>query len=156
MDKGTFEWSKYIKECFDSTTFCSMGTIDPKGVWVNPVFFAYDTHANLYFISQMPSRHMQNLKQNTRISMAIYKTNQTDHVVGSYLEGTANILTESAEIEEAHKIYFNRAGTGEDVQQYINNPTWIFVKVIPDHLYYFDTRFFEEERVEVPLDKVSL
>lgn len=88
--------------------------------------------------------------------MAIYKTNQTDHVVGSYLEGTANILTESAEIEEAHKIYFNRAGTGEDVQQYINNPTWIFVKVIPDHLYYFDTRFFEEERVEVPLDKVSL
>lgn len=142
-------------ECMQSTNFCTLGTVDKKGVWTNPVFFAWDNKLNLYFISQMHSRHMQNLQKDGRISVAIYSTEQMGDVAGIQLEGTAQILLNDAPaIQHAFDTYFARAGKGNDVQQYINNPTWIFVQITPEYMYYFDTRFFEEERQEVPLEKL--
>ncbi len=150
MNKN-FEWRKYLIECLESTEYCSIGTVDEKGVWVNPVYFAYDEKFNLYFISQMNSRHMQNLKKDPRISIAIYKTEQKGDVAGTYIEGGARIiLKDKKEIQKAFDVYYGRAGKGPDVQEYINNPTWLYVKVTPEHIYYFDTRVFGEERQEVP------
>lgn len=68
-----------------------------------------------------------------------------------YIEGEARIiLKDEKEIQEAFNVYYGRAGKGPDVQGYINNPTWVYVKIIPENIYYFDTRFFDEERKEVP------
>lgn len=149
--KKDFNWKKYLTECLDSTTFCCIATVDPKGVWANPVYFSFDENFNLYFISQMQSRHMQNLKKDPGISVAIYKTEQKGDVFGTYIEGEAKIILKDKEkIQEAFDIYYGRAGKGPDVQGYMNNPTWLYVKVTPNHIYYFDTRFFDEERQEVP------
>lgn len=146
-----FNWKKYLIECIKSTNYCCIATVDRKGVWANPVYFAYDDKFNLYFISQMSSRHMQNLKKDPRISVAIYKTEQKGDVVGIYIEGEGQIiLKDEEEIQNAFDIYYGRAGKGPDVQSYINNPTWLYVKVTPKHIFYFDTRFFDEERQEVP------
>lgn len=146
-----FDWKKYLKECLESTNYCCIATVDPKGVWANPVYFAYDGQFNLYFISQMSSRHMQNLKKDFRISVSIYKTEQKGDVVGVYIEGKAKIILRNKdEIEKAFDIYYGRAGKGPDVKQYLNNPTWLYVKVTPIQIHYFDTRFFKEERQEVP------
>lgn len=74
--------------------------------------------------------------------------------MGIQLEGVAKILSENngrEEIQHAYDIYYGRAGHGPDVQGYINNPTWLYVKIIPEQIYYFDTRFFGEERQEVPV-----
>ena len=147
-----FNWKKYLIDCLESTNFCCIGTVDPNGVWTNPVYFAYDGHFNLYFISQMKSRHMQNLKMNPRISVAIYKTEQKGDVVGAYIEGKAKIILDNEqEIQKAFDIYYARAGKGPDVQGYINNPTWLYVKVTPKNIYYLDTRMFGEDRQEVPM-----
>lgn len=149
--KKNFNWRKYLKECLESTTFCCIATVDPKGVWANPVYFAYDEKFNLYFISQMKSRHMQNLNKDPRISVSIYKTEQKGDVAGTYIEGQAEIiLKDKKEIKKAFDVYYGRAGKGPDVQGYINNPTWLYVKVTPSHIYYFDTRFFDEDRQEIP------
>lgn len=153
MDKTTFDWKKYITECMQSTNYCALGTVDEKGVWNNPVFFAWDEQLNLYFISQLHSRHMQNLQKNNSVAVAIYKTEQQGDVAGIQLEGAASILLEDkAAIQHAFDAYFARAGKGSDVQQYIDNPTWIFVQIVPENMYYFDTHFFEEERQKVPLE----
>ncbi|MBP9718873.1 MAG: pyridoxamine 5'-phosphate oxidase family protein [Candidatus Levybacteria bacterium] len=136
-----FEWKRYIEEALSVTDYCSIATVDEKGV-----------KYNLYFISQMHSRHMQNLKKNNRIAVSIYKTEQKGDVLGIQLEGTAEILTGNKdEMEKAFAIYFARAGKGKDQETYMNNPTWHFVKITPQKMYYFDTRFFEEERQEVSL-----
>lgn len=151
---GVFNWKKYITQCLESTDFCCISTVDSKGVWSNPVYFAWDNKFILYFISQMRSRHMQNLSKIPRIAVAIYKTEQKGDVAGIQLEGTVKILTQKdkrEEIQHAYDIYYGRAGKGPDVQDYINNPTWYYVKVIPEQVYYFDTRFFGEERQKVPL-----
>lgn len=154
IDKSTFNWKKYLLECMSSTDYYCIATVDKKGVWSNPVYFAWDEKFNFYFISQMHSRHMQNLKNNPRIAVSIYKTEQKGDVVGIQLEGTAKILSEEdgkEEIQHAYDTYYGRAGHGPDVQQYINNPTWLYVKITPEQIYYFDTRFFDEERQKVPL-----
>lgn len=153
MNKKDFDWKKHLTECLISTEYCCIATVDPKGVWANPVYFAYDEKFNLYFISQMPSRHMQNLKKNPRVAVSIYKTEQKGDVVGTYIEGEAKIILEDKEeIQKAFDTYYGRAGKGPDVQGYINNPTWLYVKITPEAIFYFDTRFFKEDRQEVPKD----
>ena len=157
MNPRDFDWKKYLIECMSSTNFCCISTVDPKGVWSNPVYFAWDTDFNFFFISQMHSRHMQNIQNNSRISMAIYKTEQKDDVVGIQLEGTAKIITDNDNLEEikhAYEIYYRRAGHGPDVQGYTNDPSWLYVRVTPEQMYYFDTRFFKEEKQVVPLQKL--
>lgn len=96
---------------------------------------------------------MQNLSKNPKIVASIYKTEQKGDVLGIQLEGTAKILSENddkKEIQHAYDIYYDRAGHGPDVQGYINNPSWLYVKITPEQIYYFDTRFFDEKRQKVP------
>lgn len=156
-NKSTFDWKKYLLECMNSTDYCCIATVDKKGVWTNPVYFALDNQFNLYFISQIHSRHMQNLLKSTRIAVSVYKTEQKGDVVGIQLEGTAKIISKvdsKEEIQHAYDTYYGRAGHGPDVQGYINNPTWLYIKIIPEQIYYFDTRFFDEERQLVPMNKL--
>lgn len=158
MSAENFDWRKHIIECMQSTNYCSIATVDPKGVWSNPVYFAWDEKLNIYFISQLSSRHMQNMQKNSKIAISIYKTEQKGDIVGIQLEGRAHILSEhdgKSDIQHAFDVYYGRAGHGTDVQSYINNPTWLYVKVTPEQIYYFDTRFFEEERQLVPIDTIQ-
>ena len=79
--------------------------------------------------------------------------------MGIQLEGNAHILTDQdgkEEIQHAYDVYYGRAGHGHDVQGYKDDPTWLYVKITPEHIYYFDTRYFEEERQLVPVDKLTL
>lgn len=157
MNKSQFNWKKYINEALSATDYCSIATVDEKGVWSNPVYFAWDNRYNLFFISQMSSRHMQNLKKNSRIAVSIYKTEQKGDVVGIQLEGTAKIISKEdgkKEIQHSYSTYYGRAGHGPDVQQYIDNPLWLYVKITPEQIYYFDTRFFGEQRQDVPIQKL--
>ena len=39
-----------------------------------------------------------------------------------------------------------------DLQHYKEDPSWIYVQITPKELYYFDTRYFDEERQIVPLE----
>jgi general stress protein 26 len=150
-DINKFNWKKHLLECINSTEYCCIATVDENsGVWSNPVYFAWDDNFNLYFISQLPSRHMTNLAKDSRISVSIYKTEQKGDVAGIQLEGIAQRLTLREDISRAFKVYHGRTGGGHDQEQYINNPTWHFVQITPKQIYYFDTRFFEEERQEVP------
>ncbi len=157
VSKENFEWKKYLLECLNSTDYCCIATMDKKGVWSNPVYFAWDNEFNLYFISQMHSRHMQNLSKNSRIAVSIFKTEQKGDVIGIQLEGTASILAkhDRKEVQHAYDTYYKRAGHGPDVQGYINNPTWLYVKITPESIHYFDTRFLKEERQSVPLDTLK-
>lgn len=154
MNKDNFEWKKHLIECMESTYYCSIATVDDKGVWVNPVYFAWDEEFNLYFISQPHVRHMKNIKKNSRVSMAIYKTEQKGDVIGIQLEGDAFILESDEEKTQANKIYYGRKGSLEQNEPFIDDPKWLFVKVTPENIYYFNSIVFGEERQEVPKEKL--
>lgn len=155
METKNFDWEKYIHECLQSTNYCSISTVDSKGVWSNPVYFSWDNEFNFYFISQMHTRHMQNILKNSRISMAIYSTQQANGVVGIQLEGTATILTDKSnkkEVKHAYDTYFGRSGHAPDFENYYtSNPKWLYVKITPENMYYFNDKIFDEDRQFVPL-----
>lgn len=159
IDKSNFDWKKYLVDCMQTTEYCCLATVDKNGVWSNPVYFARDENFNLYFISQLHSRHMKNLKKDRRVAISIYSTVQSTFgdVAGIQLDGNAYVLTDKQEVEKAYNTYYGRKypdtskNSKKDGDAYINNPEWIFIKIVPEHIYYFDTRFFGEERQEVPL-----
>lgn len=142
----------------ESTYYCALGTNDQKGVWVNPVYFAYDSNYNFYFISQPQSRHMKNMLENPQVSLAIYSTAQHTQgdVAGIQLAGKARILSDEADVKKAYDTYYGRKYPAarkhpeKNEDHYMNNPEWQFVEVVPTKMYYFDTRFFGETRQEVP------
>jgi nitroimidazol reductase NimA-like FMN-containing flavoprotein (pyridoxamine 5'-phosphate oxidase superfamily) len=154
-DTERFDWKKHLVACMESTEYCCLATVDSKGVWSNPVYFAWDENFNLYFISQPSSRHMKNIEKDSRIAVSIYSTGQStfDDVAGIQLEGKAQILAEEAAVEKARVVYAGRKYSdlkqGEE-DPYLHSSDWLFVKITPEHLYYFDTRFFDEVRQEVP------
>ncbi len=162
-DLASFEWGNYLNNCLESTEYLCLATVDGEsGVWSNPVYFSWDTHLNIYFISLPNARHMHNLIQDPRASVSIYPTNQLSQgeVFGMQAEGRAEILTTKEDISAAYALYYRRVDP--KTQQSEHQPlesfllgisAWQFVKFSPEKIYYFDTRFFDEEqqgRQEVP------
>ncbi len=153
ISKNNFDWKKHLLACLNSTNYCSIATIDDKSVWANPVYFAWDEKFNLYFISMPHARHMKNIIKNPRVAVAIYKTEQKGDVVGIQIEGDTLILKEQQDKEKAHQIYYGRKGSLKQNEPFIDNPKWLFVKITPENIYYFDSKIFGEERQIVPMSK---
>lgn len=153
-DPKAFDWKKHIDEALKATDYCCIATVDEKGVWSNPVYFAWDEKYNLYFISQMHSRHMQNIKKNSRVSVSIYKTEQKGDVIGIQLEGEAKILETEEDKKSAHTVYYGRTGSLEQNEFAMHDPKWVFVRITPQQMYYFDSKTFGEERQVIPMDKL--
>lgn len=159
MNPPDFDWKGYLEECMRSTEYCCIATVDRDGVWSNPVYFAWDRNICLYFISQPHARHMKNIARDPRTAVSIYNTGQSafGDVSGIQLEGRAKILTAKEDVDHAYATYYSRKhpDTGRNAEEknedaYMNNPEWLFVEISPEHVYYFDTRHFGEERKEVP------
>ncbi len=154
MDASAFDWKKYLNEALSATNYFCIATVDKKGVWSNPVYFAWDNRYNFYFISQMESRHMQNIANNSRVSVSIYITEQKGDVIGVQLEGEASILKVEEDKKKAHIIYYDRVGSLEQNEFAMHDPKWLFVKITPEQIYYFDSKIFGEERQTVPMNKI--
>ena len=153
MDKKNINWGKYVKEIMDMTDFMALTTSDKGETWTNPVYFAYDDLFNLYFISLMKTKHMQNISKNSKISGAIFSTKKLpdEDVVGIQLSGKALILQSKSEIENAIAFYYKRSQPKLDSKKKINdhfgkNVKYHFVKIVPDEIWCFDTRYFDEEK----------
>jgi len=161
IDVKNFDWKRYITECLNSTGFCTVATREENGVWANPVYFAYDDKFNIYYISPPNARHMRNTRKDGRCALTIFSTNFSPDgdVWGVYIEGKA-VIVPDREVENAYKVYFKRrfpkTGKDEDPPLAYKGGTaaWKFVKIVPLHVYYFDTRFFDEVRQEVPMSKL--
>ncbi len=153
-----FDWKGHIIECLDTTQYMSLGTHGADGAWVCPVYFAYDKNFHFYFISQPESKHMKNLEANPRIAIAIYSTTQEPpgDVRGIQLEADAKPVT-LAEAAHAHATYFTATHARRPVKpdytppEYVKpDAAWRLVKAVPRRMFYFDTRFFHDNRMEVP------
>lgn len=132
----------------------ALATNGIEGLWVNPVYFAWDDQFNLYFISQFDCKHMNNIQSDVGVICAIFPTDRPagEHIFGAYVKGIAQILNKDEEIRKAAAVYYGRAGKSAD--SYRNDPTWHLVKIETSALWYFDTRYFEEKRVEVPQEEI--
>jgi uncharacterized protein YhbP (UPF0306 family) len=151
-----FEWSKYLKECLESTSFMALATQGTGGLWNHAVYFAYDSKLNVYFMSQPGSRHMQNLTLDGGVAVAIFATDQdaTKNAVGIQIRGEATILA-GEQVAQAHAIYYQRApvinGIPSQLSEFLAPAAlWRLVKVEPQEIGYFNSQVFGEHRQTVP------
>lgn len=151
-----FDWKKHLIDCLESTNYCSIATVDKTGVWVNPVYFAWDKDFNLYFISMPHVRHMQNITDSSKVAVAIYKTEQHGEVIGIQIEGQAEILQSEQDKKTAYSVYYTRVGSLDQNDSFKDDPNWLFVKITPKKIYYFDSAVFGEERQTVPEEHYTL
>ncbi len=150
-------WPKLISDCLETTHFMALATHGSEGLWVNPVYFAWNRRDVLYFISQQDCVHMRNIAEVPEVACAIYPTEQPTFVRGTYIKGLAAVLTRAdPECELADTVYYGRIypddadGSQKTKDTYRTDTSWHFVKVTIAELSYFDTRHFGERRVSVP------
>ncbi len=157
------DWNTHLTEVMDRTEFMALTTSGPEGNWVCPVQFSYDEHLNLYFKSMPHSRHMQDIRANPDVAIAIFSTNRFPggDVAGIQLQGQAKILSAQSEVEVAAKYHYGRSQPEIDYHTRVaermgENAEWNFVKVVPTEVWCFDTRHFDEERQRVSLEGLAL
>ncbi|MBI2043899.1 pyridoxamine 5'-phosphate oxidase family protein [Candidatus Pacearchaeota archaeon] len=160
MNKKKIDWKRHVKEIMDMTDFMAITTSNKSETWTNPVYFAYDDSFNLYFLSLLKTKHIQNISKNSRVSGAIFSTKKLteDDVAGIQFSGKASIIQSKSDIEKATKFYYGRSQPKIDYRKKINDHfgkdvKYHFVKIIPDEIWIFDTRYFDEEtegRQKVP------
>ena len=100
---------------------------------------------------------MQNIVRNEGVSLAIFSTEQNpmNNVRGIQMRGDAKILPDT-DVDDAYKIYYTRCPRDvvmeRDVAENYKGmiATWKFVRITPIEIHYFDTRYFDENRVVVP------
>jgi uncharacterized protein YhbP (UPF0306 family) len=152
------EWKQYLAECLDVSQFMALATTGPDGAWASPVFFGFDEHFTLYFLSEPSCVHMQNIERDPRVSCAIFATNQDPHgkVLGIQLAGKAAWVSPE-EAERACAAYFKQTPARHPINQ-ANRPeeyakpatVWRMAKVTPEHVWTFDEKNFGGSRLEVP------
>ncbi len=100
---------------------------------------------------------MQNIRKNPQIAVAIYSSAQEPRkdVFGIQFEGRAKIISGTQEEKRAYSIYFKNTKYHHPVKagDYMSpKGNWLFVKIIPKQVYYFDTKIFGENRERVPAE----
>jgi len=161
----SIDWNQKVKEALDRTEFMAISTISDDGSWTCPVQFGYNEKLDLYFKSKPHSKHVQNIIANGKISVAIFKTERFPgpdrDVVGLQLKGSAICLDSREGVEEAARNTYGRDPRKIDYKTKIDEhlgeeAAWNFFKIKLVELWYFDTRVFDEERKQVPLESLEL
>ena len=154
------EWTAYLRMCLDANQLMVLATAGEDGLWVCPVFFAYDTSFNLFFISKPASRHMRNIEQENSVACAVFDATQrpAGKVRGVQIAGRAHMV-DVDEARHAFDIYFSPTHARTPVAprggalNYVR-PTaeWRLVKISPDHIECFDEHHFSDGKTNVPVE----
>jgi hypothetical protein len=59
-----------VREALGRTEILALSTLGPDGPWTSPVQFRFNLE--LFFLSMREAKHVQNITQDARVSVAIY------------------------------------------------------------------------------------
>jgi len=95
-----------IRSVFDDGYLMSLATTDKSGPWVSDVIYVHDDHLNLFWISDINTRHSTAISQNQRVAATITITNNNqDKEIGLQLEGLAKKLEgDIPELANKHRV----------------------------------------------------
>jgi nitroimidazol reductase NimA-like FMN-containing flavoprotein (pyridoxamine 5'-phosphate oxidase superfamily) len=61
-----------VREALDRTEIMALSTLGPDGPWTSPVQFRFNDKLELFFLSMLEAKHVQNIMEDARVSVAIY------------------------------------------------------------------------------------
>ena len=123
-----------VKEALGRTEIMALSTLGPDGPWTSPVQFRFNDKLDLFFLSMREAKHVQNIMQDARVSVAIYShPGPPGGNLGLQLKGRAEHQREES------------APDG-----------WQSFRIIPEEVWCFDSRVFGHERRRVDTSELRL
>ena len=100
-------------ELLDSNHYCVISTASLAGVpWSTPLFYAFDSHCRLFWISATTCRHSQFLEENPCASAVIYEPPSVSCEASAlYLSGSVKIC-EGGMLDYGLEVYMRRTMLG--------------------------------------------
>jgi uncharacterized protein YhbP (UPF0306 family) len=125
------------KKIISENIYATVATSDKdNNPWISPVFFAFDSRHNLYWVSNKEARHSQNIRENLKVAIVVFnsqaKEGDGDAV---YFECEASELTDESELASAIEIYNERATQKDfrvkNVASVSGDNLWRVYKAVP-------------------------
>lgn len=123
-----------VKEALERTAIMALSTIGKDGSWTSPVHYNYDAKLTLFFLSMPDTKHVKNILQDPRVSVAIYK---------------------DVAFPDGGNLGLQIKGVAEDITEQHDADGWHHFKIIPEEAYIFDSRI-KREREKVDLNELNL
>ena len=83
-----------VRELLAGHNTLTLATAGEGGAWAATVFYASDEDCNLYFVSDLKTRHGRDMNREARVVAAINRDVATwDEVIGLQIEGRAEVLS---------------------------------------------------------------
>jgi uncharacterized protein YhbP (UPF0306 family) len=154
--------NQLAREIVANNQYLTLATTDKTGIaWVSPVVYAYDSKNIFYFISLPTSKHVKNLKGNSKVSFAIFDSHQVwGEGVGLQIEGVVKEVT-LTQLPKMIAIYLSRKWPYinnkyeaylKGFQQLLKNRTYKAYAISPTRVWMNDPRKEVDVRVEVKLN----
>lgn len=106
---GTFDTENTIREYIAQVIHMSLSTSKDNKPRVFELHFAYDDQLNLYFVSDINTRHSEDIRNNPNVAGSIVTQHFLNQKVrGVYFDGTAKELDDLDEMQQAYKAYTKR------------------------------------------------
>ncbi len=98
------------KEIISKILYITLATASKDGKpWNTPLYSAYDSEYNFYWLSDQNGQHSQNIKENPEVALVIYDSTVSEgQGRGVYIQGKASELTDVDEIEKALGYIYGR------------------------------------------------
>ncbi len=111
--------------------------------WISPVFFAYDYHYNLFWVSNKESRHSTLIRNNPRVAIVIFDSHAPEgEGNGVYIEATIDELTDEEDITQAMKVLSKRVTRDEcrvkKIEEVTGDGMWRIYRATPMKMYTLD------------------
>ncbi len=149
------EIKRLIEEILARGYVMSLGTVDEGGVWVADVIYIYDTSFNIFWISQISTRHSQAIEKNNHIAGTITTSVVGGKNEGLQIEGTVERVNRpSLEMIAAH--FHKRLGEVPHTMYLNENDelsepeiSWYRLKPIKIELFYEKHYGFNKQVIEL-------
>lgn len=156
------EGSDKAKSIICKNNYLTLATCDLKGKpWAATLYYAYDKNFNFYFISASDSLHVNHIKENENVALAIFDSHaKVGEGDGVQIEGVAHRLS-VVELPHALTVYFKRRFPDEIERikhghfptEYLGKSFFSFIKVKPLKVYTLDLSVKDyDKRIEVNLE----
>lgn len=138
---------KLIVDYMTEQKLMQLATISETGPWTCSVWQAFDDDLNIYFFSATNRQHSQEIEKDGRVAGALAKPHTvSDAPRAVQFSGTAERLTNEADIEKARSVYEGRIFDKATIDALIANEErpHVFYKITPNKFVLFDTVNFPE------------
>ena len=101
-----------LQQLLREVPYATIATVRPDGQpWSTPLYVVFDKDLTMYWVSTPTNQHSQNILCDPRIFATVFDSHAPEGAgFGLYLQMTAQVLTKSADIAKARKLYTSSYG----------------------------------------------